>query len=53
LDFSPKEKRQKRFGIFTLFIEKITGEIQFEASDFMHPGVKLGKSGGSENSFSR
>jgi len=54
IGFSPKENSQKPiFGIRSaLFIEKNTGEIQFESSGFYAiPGVKLEKSGGSENSF--
>jgi RNA polymerase sigma-70 factor (ECF subfamily) len=41
LDFLRKKNSQKRFGIFSSLYRKDTGEIQFEAVDFMHPGVKL------------
>lgn len=41
LDFLRKKNSQKRKGIFTSLYVKDSVEIQFEASDFMHPGIKL------------
>jgi len=41
LDFLRKKNSQKRKGIFTSLYVKDSAEIKFDASDFVHPGVKL------------
>lgn len=41
LDFLRKKNSAKRFGIFTSLYKPDSGEVQIEATDFVHPGVAL------------
>ncbi len=41
LDFLRKKNSQKRKGIFTSLYVKDSVELQFEPTEFVHPGVKL------------
>lgn len=41
LDFLRNKKAAKRFGVFKSIYKKNTGELEYEESDFVHPGVKL------------
>ncbi len=41
LDFLRKKNAAKRKGIFSSLYRKDSGELQFDQTDFVHPGVKM------------
>lgn len=51
LDFLRNKKATKRFGVFKSIYKKDTGELEYEETDFIHPGVKLENKEGSKYLF--
>lgn len=41
LDFLRKRNSAKRTGIFTSLYKKDSGDLAYEATDFVHPGIKM------------
>jgi len=41
LDFLRKKNSAKRSGIFTSLYKKDSGDLAYESTDFIHPGIKM------------